>query len=181
MVIARRIFWVLLVLAGAFVIVGYALPAKVFVERQISIQAAPKSVFPYLNSMRMFNTWSPWAGLDPNTRFRFEGPDSGIGSAIFWSSGKNEVGSGSQTIVASVENQVVVAELVFDGEGGSQARFLLEPEANGTKLIWRFDTDFGADLFGRYVGLLLDKMIGSSYEKGLSTLKSKVEEVEALR
>ena len=44
---------------------------------------------------------------------------------------------------------------------------------------WQFSTEFGWDLFSRYVGLMLDTMIGASYTKGLKELKSRVEQPPA--
>jgi carbon monoxide dehydrogenase subunit G len=67
-------------------------------------------------------------------------------------------------------------QLEFGDKGSGNATFRLEPEGSATRVRWQFHTDFGWDLFGRYVGLMLDSMIGMSYEKGLNTLKARVEQ-----
>jgi hypothetical protein len=125
--------------------------------------------------MRAFHAWSPWSDIDPDTQYRFEGPDQGVGSRMSWQSGHNQVGQGSQEITASVPDQRVEMQLEFGDKGSGSAAFLLEPEGRATRVRWQFSTVFGWDLFGRYVGLMLDSMIGASYDKGLEQLKSRIE------
>ena len=43
-------------------------------QRSVVIQAPPASVYQQLISFKNFNAWSPWAKLDPNTRYTYEGP-----------------------------------------------------------------------------------------------------------
>ena len=75
----------------------------------------------------------------------------------------------------------VELQLEFGEKGDGKATFLLEPEGAATRVRWQFSTLFGWDLFGRYVGLMLDSMIGASYDKGLKDLKTKVEQAKPLR
>ncbi len=172
---ARLLFRTLLVLLVLLVVIGLMLPDAARVERATVINASPENVFPYINSMRRFHTWSPWTDLDPNTEYRFTGPESGVGSRMDWASGTAEVGQGSQEIIASDPPNSVLTRLVFGDAGEGSAVFELTPEGRGTRVNWRFETKFGWDLFGRYVGLMLDAMIGTAYEKGLATLKQHVE------
>jgi len=130
--------------------------------------------------MRAFHAWSPWSDIDPDTLYQFQGPEQGIGARMTWESGNNQVGQGSQEIIDSVPDQRVEMKLEFGDEDGSNATFLLEPEGTATRVRWQFSTVFGWDLFGRYVGLMLDSMIGASYSKGLKDLKARVEQTEPL-
>ena len=175
MALARLLFRVLLILLILLAVIGMLLPSSAQVERSILINAPASSIFPHLNSMRAFHAWSPWSGIDPNTHYRFEGPEQGPGSRMVWESGHDQVGRGSQEIVDSVRDQRVEMRLAFGDKGDGSATFLLEPAGTATRVRWQFHTRFGWDLFGRYVGLMLDGMIGVSYEKGLNTLKSRVE------
>ncbi len=176
MALARLIFRVLLVLLILLAVIGMLLPSSARVERSIVIDAQAETIFPYINGMRAFHAWSPWSDIDPQTEYRFEGPEQGVGSRMVWQSGDQQVGRGSQEITASVSNQRVDMELEFGDKGDGRATFLLEPDGASTRLRWQFDTDFGWDVFGRYVGLMLDSMIGTAYDKGLKTLKTQVEE-----
>ena len=132
-------------------------------------------MFPELNSMRAFHAWSPWSDIDPQTQYTFEGPDQGVGSRMLWSSGNERVGQGSQEITESVPEREVVTRLQFGDQGSGVARFVLEPEGQATRVRWLFHTEFGWDLFSRYVGLLLDSMIGVQYDKGLKSLQQRIE------
>ena len=175
MAFARLLFRVLLILLVLLVVIGFLLPSSAQVERSILIEAPAKEIFPHLNSMRAFHAWSPWTDIDPETQYHFEGPERGVGSRMTWMSGNAQVGQGSQEITASVAPQRVETQLQFGDQGNGTATFLLEPEGAATRVRWQFHTAFGWDLFGRYVGLMLDSMIGASYNKGLKTLKSEVE------
>jgi hypothetical protein len=174
----RLLFRVLLILLILLVVIGLLLPSSARVERSILINAQTSEIFPHLNSMRAFHAWSPWSDIDPDTHYEFQGPEQGIGSRMTWESGNDQVGQGSQEIIDSVPNQRVEMQLQFGDEGGSKATFLLEPEGTATRVRWQFSTAFGWDLFGRYVGLMLDSMIGASYNKGLRDLKTKIERTE---
>ncbi len=175
MAFARLMFRVLLTLLILLAVIGMLLPSAAQVERDITIEAAPAKLFPHLNGMRAFHAWSPWANIDPQTHYEFSGPETGVGSRMTWSSGDQRVGEGSQEITASVANQRVETRLEFGDKGHGTATFVLEPDGRATRLRWQFSTEFGWDLFGRYVGLMLDSMIGTSYDKGLRDLKSRIE------
>lgn len=175
MALARLAFRVLLILLLLLVGIGLLLPASTTIERSILIQAPPEQVFAHVNGMRAFHAWSPWAGNDAATEYSFSGPEQGVGSRMEWHSGGAQAGHGSQEIVASVPPREVEMRLVFGDKGGGTAQFRLQPEGRGTRVAWRFHSEFGWDLFSRYVGLMLDGMIGSAYQRGLETLKQRVE------
>lgn len=175
MALARLAFRVLFLLLILLAVVGMLLPSTRDVERSIVIDAPPARVFPHINGMRAFHEWSPWAAIDPQTTYEFSGPEQGVGSRMSWYSGDQRVGQGSQEITESQPHRRVVTSLVFGDKGSGVATFMLEPQDGSTLVRWQFSTEFGWDLFGRYVGLLLDSMIGAQYDKGLKDLKATVE------
>ncbi len=176
MAFARLAFRTLLVLLILLLGIGLLLPDSTRVERSILINAPAERIFAHVNGMRAFHAWSPWSDIDPETRYEFTGPEQGVGSRMSWQSTHEQVGRGSQQIVNSVPNQRVDTQLEFGEQGDGSATFMLQPEGQATRLRWQFETQFGWDLFGRYFGLLLDGMIGASYEKGLQRLKDRVEQ-----
>jgi len=180
MAFARLLFRVLLILLILLVVIGFLLPSSARVERSILIDAPAAKIFPHLDSMRAFHAWSPWTEIDPDTRYRFDGPDRGVGSRMSWESGNDQVGQGSQEITVSIPYERLETQLQFGDKGNGSADFVLEPEGTATRVRWQFSTTFGWDLFGRYVGLMLDTMIGVAYDKGLKTLKNRVEGKQAL-
>lgn len=172
--IVKRVLIGLVVLIAVLCGVAFFLPQNVHVERSIVVAAPPEAVFPYVNSFARFNEWSPWAKLDPNAKYTFEGPAEGVGAKMTWT-GNGDVGTGVQTILESEAPTRVKSSLEFGDGGPATASFLLAPEGEGTKITWTLDTDLGMNPVARWFGLFLDGMIGADYEKGLSNLKAVAE------
>jgi uncharacterized protein YndB with AHSA1/START domain len=165
-------------LALALLGLGFALPDTARISRNTEIQAPPETVFALLNGFSRFNEWSPWAQLDPGTRYRIEGPESGEGARHLWESDNPSVGSGSQEIIESQPPQRIVIQLIFSGfDSDNLSIYELEPLAGGqaTRLHWIYETDVKGNLMGRYFLLALDGLIGANYERGLARLKALLE------
>ena len=72
---------------------AYLIPAETVVQRQAVINAPPEKVFAIVGDLRRFKEWSPWADLDPNLQYTFEGPETGVGQKMSWVSEKPDVGA----------------------------------------------------------------------------------------
>ncbi|PGH38649.1 MAG: hypothetical protein CRN43_13845 [Candidatus Nephrothrix sp. EaCA] len=175
----------IIVIAGVVLILALLLflafrPSSVHMERSIVINAAAERIFPYLNSARMFKSWSPFSEIDTSAVYSFEGPPEGVGSKMTWT-GNKDVGKGSQWIVLSEPNKTVKNGLAFEEMSGSYAAtFILTPEGTGTKLSWTFDCDasnlsFSGKMCAKIGGLFVESKLGPTYEKGLNTLKNRLE------
>lgn len=173
--IVKKILIGLVLLVVALLVVSLFLPSAVSVARSTSIAAPPEAVFPFVNDLKKTNEWSPWVARDPDMRQTFEGPGQGVGTKATWQSDHPDVGSGSQEIIESVENQKVRVALDFGEQGIATAGFLLEPVDDGTKVTWHFETELGFNPVMRYMGLMFDTWIGAEYETGLASLKTLVE------
>jgi uncharacterized protein YndB with AHSA1/START domain len=174
----KAIVWILVLLVVIFVGGGYLLPNEVTLQRQTVINVPPEKVFALVDGYKRFNEWSPWADLDPKTEYRFEGPDSGVGAKMSWSSNDPNVGVGSQTITENVQNSHVSVDLDFGAMGKSQSYWDLKPEGAGTSATWGFKMKLDG-MMDRWFGLLMERFIGPDYEKGLANLKALAEK-EAL-
>ena len=150
---------------------GFLLPRQVHVERSAVVDARPATVHVLLNGFRIYNTWSPWFELDPQAKYTVSGPDAGVGAKLAWASDKKDVGSGSQVIVESRAPELVKTALDFGGMGTATSEFRLTPEGEGTRIVWGLDSDMGAGPIGRWSGLLMDRMVGKDFEKGLAALQ----------
>jgi len=175
MTLLLRILKFVVILIILLLVVAFFLPSTSEVSRQIEINRSADKVYGYVNDLRQFNRWSPWRGIDPEAKYQFEGPESGVGSIVRWSSEHREVGKGMQEIVAAEPNKSVETSLSFDGQGDAVARWLLDAAGENTTVTWEFETDWGYNPIGRYMGLMMDKWVGGSYETGLENLKSLVE------
>jgi len=168
------------IIAAALLIVlavGVFLPSTAHVERQIEIGAPAATVFALVNDFDRINEWSPWLETDPNALYRVSGPARGVGATLTWDG--QIVGNGSQVITESVPYSRVVSELDLGGQGLAVATIELVGTDRGTRVTWMFDNDFGANVFARYFGLLLDGAVGADYEAGLANLKAMAEQLPA--
>jgi hypothetical protein len=174
----KRVLIGLVILIVLLVAVGYALPGRVHVERSIVIDAPQAQLFDALNGFKRFNEFSPWAALDPDTRYSYEGPESGVGAKMRWMSTSEDVGSGTNEIVESAAPEFIRTRLELGGQL-AQATFRFEPADGGTRVTWGFDCDLGGNPIMRYAGLMFDKWIGADYEKGLARLKEVMDQANA--
>lgn len=166
--------YVLIALLVIFMGGAYVLPGEAVVERQVTIAAPPEKVFAIVGDLRHFKEFSPWAEIDPNLQYTFEGPPTGIGQKMSWVSTKPELGSGSQVVVDYQPNTRFATTLNFGEMGDAIAYFNFVPAANDTKVTWGFKSLLRNPL-ERWMGLLFDRWIGADYEKGLAKLKALAE------
>ena len=172
--IIRLILGVALLLL-LLVVVAFALPQHITVARSKVINAPESDVFPYVNSLKRFNQWSPWAARDPETKYVFSGPEEGEGAHMEWRSNHSDVGSGVQEIIESQPNALVRVSLDFGDMGKAGAEYQLKPSGAGTRVVWVFDTNVGNSPVQRWMGLMFDRWVGQDYEEGLERLKKLVE------
>ena len=154
---------------------SYLLPRNLFVARVTAIDAPPEAVFAQINSLQQFAKWSPWADEDPNMQTTFSGPDTGVGNRMEWQSDNPNVGSGSQIITASIENEMVGTMLDFGEMGQGRADFRISEKEGGTAVEWNFQTDLGLNPISRWMGLVISESVGEDYERGLERLKATAE------
>jgi effector-binding domain-containing protein len=173
----KNLLIALVAVVVVFAVVGALLPRTASVERSVEIDAPPLVVFTLVNGFQRFNEWSPWADIDPEgTDYTFSGPATGVGARMSWSSDDPRVGVGSQEIVRSEPLRRVDTVLDFGPQGTADAFLLMEPAGDGTRVTWGFETDFGWNLVGRYLGFFMfDAALGGDYERGLENLKALAE------
>ncbi|HCM76704.1 MAG TPA: hypothetical protein DIS90_10000 [Cytophagales bacterium] len=176
-VIGIAISLVIIILA---IVVAFLSP-KSHMERSILVNSEPEAIFKYLDNFKAYNQWSPWSEIDPATIYQFDGPESGPGARMSWSSKDEQVGEGEQWIIEMRENEYVKYGMKFGGfEGDFSAEIILEPTINETKVTWTYNGDVSkAGMFnaamGKFFGMFMDSMLGPFYEKGLYSLKEQVE------
>ncbi|MEM1286153.1 MAG: SRPBCC family protein [Pseudomonadota bacterium] len=145
----------------------FALPDSRTVERSAIIEAAPETLFPLLASSEGFQTFNPYKDTDPDLSITFSGPRTGVGAAFAF---EGKEGRGTQTITALEENRSVTMQIDLGAMGQPLQTFTLEPQADGTRIVWSVESQFGMNPIGRVFGLFLDGMLGPVYERGLDNL-----------
>ena len=160
-------------IALVFIIVIAGQPDEFSVSRRITIAAPPDQVFPYVNVLRNWDAWNPWAKLDPNCKMTYEGPPAGIGASYAWN-GNNKIGAGRNTITESRPNEFIRFKLEFlrPMAATNIAEFTFQPNDGQTVVTWTMSGTRKAG--GKIFGLLLncDQMIGGQFDQGLAQMKS---------
>lgn len=178
----RRLFKILGIFAGVLAIlmgVGFALPSQAHVERDILINASPEQVFAYISDFKAWDTWSPWAKMDPNAAFVMTG--SGVGQRMEWDSENADVGRGSQEVITLETPSLMKTHLEFEGQGIADATFELKEEDGETLVTWSLDSNMSEKTplllkpITNYFAVMMDSMVGPQYETGLNSLKDVVE------
>ena len=166
----------LAVIAILFIVLITGQPDEFKVSRSATISAPPEKVFPHVNDLHKWETWSPWARLDPAAKSIFSGPDAGTGAAMRWE-GNNKVGVGTMTITDSKPSETIRFRLNFEKpmKATNSAEFTFKPDGGQTSVTWSMAGK--NSLGGKIFGLLMncEKMVGGQFERGLANLKSVVE------
>lgn len=165
------------------VVLGFLIsrqPDTFRVTRTIITHAQPFAVFSVVGDLQRWNDWSPWAKLDPNAKYEFEGPTSGVGAVFKWAGNKN-VGEGKMTITETQNPNLVRIKLEFykPFKAVNDVEFTFRPETSGTLVSWSM---YGKNTFlSKAMSLVIncDRMIGSSFEQGLAALREIVEKPPA--
>ena len=163
---------VILVLIIGFCAIVAMQPADYTVSRSTTVDAPPEKVFDQVNNFHKWETWSPWAKLDPAMKTSYSGPESGPGASYAWI-GNNEVGEGKMTIAESHPSEHVKIDLEFikPWQATNVTEFVFKPEGDRTNVTWTMSghNNFAGKAFGLLMNM--DKMIGGDFEKGLNQMK----------
>ncbi|HET9241761.1 MAG TPA: SRPBCC family protein [Oligoflexus sp.] len=164
----------LVLVAVAFAILAFpnVLPHAVEMERRITIQSPPAAVYAVLADFHQYRSWDPFSANDPESTSRVEG--QGLGSIYAWEGEK--IGRGKMVMKDLQENARVDVLLTFEKPFPSQAHsaWIVNALDNGdTEVVWQLQQDLS--YFQRYMGLIMDGVVGGNFETGLARLKAKVE------
>ncbi|MGH1550250.1 SRPBCC family protein [Leifsonia poae] len=143
----------------------------VVVERTERINATPEQLLPHIARLPEWTQWSPWEDLDPDLQREYTGEPGAIGSTYAWS-GNRKAGSGTMRVTAVDPDGVGIhLEFTRPFRSSNELHFVLTPEGDGTRVVWRMETP--RKLYTRFVNL--DKLLGGDFEKGLRKLKQVAE------
>ncbi|MEM9013314.1 MAG: SRPBCC family protein [Pseudomonadota bacterium] len=175
----RRVLIGIVIILIVAIGLGFVLPDRVEVEREVVIDAPPAQVYALIADFNQWERWSPWAERDPEAQYTITG--EGVGHRMEWVSDDPQLGNGSQEITALTPDSRVESALSFGDMGQGRATFELSPEGTGTRVVWSFATnmrDGTATMMqpvATYLGFFMDGMLGGDYETGLANLKTTAE------
>src|SRR5262249_20930435 len=133
----EKVLIALAVAVVVLVIVVALQPAEYRVARSVTIAAPPAALFAQVNDLHAFQTWNPFARMDPAAKNTCEGAPAGSGAVLTWS-GNAQVGEGRMTIVDSRPNERIHIRLDFVRPFASTALadFTFTPVGGGTTVTW---------------------------------------------
>ena len=163
----------LLVAALAVVLIFAATrPSSFRIQRTASINAPPEKIFPLINDLRRWKSWSPYENRDPDMRRTLSGSETGRGAVYAWE-GNGKVGAGRMEIIDAAPPSKIVIKLDFirPFEGHNTAEFGLAAKAESTDGAWAMygPSPYMAKLMGIFINM--DRMIGDDFATGLANLK----------
>ena len=154
---------------GLFVFSLY-LPSRLKIERSLQMNARPEVIFREVDTLRNWERWSPWHGLDPEMKITYGEKESGAGAGYSWESKKRNVGKGSLIITESRPYDYISTNINFMEQGGSKGYFRFEPAGEGTRVTWGMEMTVGQHPARKLMGLMMDKWVGRDFERGLHRL-----------
>ncbi len=145
-------------------------------SRSATIAAPPDKVFALINDLRQFNTWNPFAKMDPQSVITYDAVTAGVGGAYNWQGEKS--GAGRMQIAESVPAQRVSAKLDFSKpfEAHNMVEFTLQAQGgNACAVTWTMHGPM--PYLNRLMTIFfdMDKTVGKDFEAGLANLKALAE------
>ncbi len=158
------------ILALTAVGVGFFLPSRFEVARSTVINAPAEKVYDLIADPRHWSKWSAWNERDPAMDVNYSGPPFGQGAKWSWKS-KSE-GSGTMEFRRVEPNRRIEYSLWFpEYNMKSGGEFAIGAAPSGTKVTWTNAGDVGGNPLKRYLPLMMDRMVGPDFERGLANLK----------
>ena len=165
----------LLIITGIIVllmVIPVFLPGDVIVEASTEIKATPEVVYNEVNVLRNWKKWSPFEN-DSTMVNKYEGPAAGTGARRSWTSKHN--GNGNIMITKSEPDYLIETKMDFGAPGAAEGRWTFSNEQGKIQVRWQLHIQKLQYPFGRWLGLMLKKMMTPVLEDGLSKLKSVTE------
>ncbi|MEI8007356.1 MAG: SRPBCC family protein [Bacteroidota bacterium] len=167
----KIVIWILAVIL-VLVLVSYLLPKKYKVEHSVYIKAKPELIYDLTSNFKKWSLWEPWTkALDSTAVYELIGKEGQVGTIWKWNGKK--LGNGQMTATEYKPGQLFAYDLAFDdGKRQSKGRITIETAGDSSKVSWIDEGDLGYNPAARYFGLLLEKMLGPDFTKGMNKLKT---------
>lgn len=152
-----------------FLAIGFLLPARWTVERSVDVPAAPADVFPYLNTVALWEAWTPWGEIEASP----VGPAAGVGAGREWDD--RQYGRGSFFLTDSEPPRSISYRVrIEDGSATIRGRIRLVPMEGGTRIVWTEEGDFGRNPVLGWTALFVGEDQGRVLEESLRRLRDVV-------
>lgn len=151
------------------------------VSRFIEVARTAQQIFDFISDLRNYSQWSPWMQHDPQVSITLEGKPATVGATYAWK-GNKKIGEGCMIFekIESPRSVFLKVEFYKPWKGTSLVEWRIEPNGAGCRVSWIMNGTYSGFLQKQLMKIFnLDKMIGRDFERGLSLLKEKVENMSA--
>jgi uncharacterized protein YndB with AHSA1/START domain len=124
----KIVLLVIVAIVAALLTYAAVKPDSFRLERSTTVAAPPEKVFALINDLRQFNTWNPFAKMEPSVLITYDSSSAGVGGAYNWKG--NKTGEGRMQITESVAAERVSATLDFTKpfEAHNRVDFTVRPQ-----------------------------------------------------
>ena len=146
-------------------LIGFALPGTWSAEASIEIEAAPAEVFPFLNDLSRWDSWTNWGDIESE----LSDPPRSAGASRSWDD--PNLGSGSVTITSSVAPAFVRYEVQVGGSASVSGELRIEALGGVSRVTWREEGDLGRNPLMGYVARNMPESQGAQMAEDLEKLR----------
>ena len=170
----KRFLLVFVLLLVVVIGVGFFLPGSYEVVRERELPATPEEIHPWLEDLRRWPEWTAWGADHPEIVYTYEGAERGAGAIYSWKE-QGDVPSGRVEITHASLDKGVRYDLSIDqGRFVSKGALEYRPRGESTVVVWTMRGELARDPLQRYMGLFMDRFVGSDFEGGLARLEEQL-------
>jgi hypothetical protein len=149
------------------ILIAFFLPPDKHAEASVLVRAPAFTIYSLVNDFSSWKRWSPWTARDSQMVVTCEGPVSGVGAMVRWTSPDRRTGNGSLKIRDADPYKSIRMELHWMDNDSSEFLWLFSEKP----VTWRIDVR-NLSLLERYSGLFLQPLMNPYLEQGLDSLRS---------
>ena len=164
-----KILYILLFFVLAILLTGLFLPKNIRIEADTVIGSSCEMVFDQVNTLKNWESWSPWLGDSIQATIEYNEVPAGKGADFRWK--EKDSGTGSIKITEIKPDQEILMHIDFGEGGDATIIWKFKPEGDKIKVSWIFE-NMDMSYFERYFMFLFKKNIHKDLEKGLANLKA---------
>ncbi|MGH7885914.1 MAG: SRPBCC family protein [Thermodesulfobacteriota bacterium] len=170
----KKLLLTVLILIAILVIVGLLLPKDYEISRSIEINASKDKIHKYVGDLENWPSWTPWIEADPSINTKIGEKSKGVGASQSWT-GKE--GDGRLEFTKYDEDKGIGYDLFFMGDQNKCYGEMIynEGKENSVEVEWNMEGEINMPVIGGYFALMMDRMVGPMFEKGLENLKTVAE------
>ncbi len=146
---------------------GLFLPNNYKIEKSILIDAPSQEVHHYIGDLAKWEAWRQTKQADPSLEITIT-QATGESANQRWDS---ENGTGSIQFLRSDEYYGIDYDLIYEGQQPTRAGIHYSSENGKTKVTWTLTGIIDVAIFGPYTAMLMDPIMGPTFEQSLERLK----------